>query len=170
MRSPVVRPLVGLLAVVAAALTACAPAPIYKSTPATVAAPPSQVAAAADQYRNATVIWGGRVISVSNLADHSEIEVLDFPLDSSQRPRSKGKASGRFIAVLPGFVEPMDYPPGTPITVAGQVTDVRDGTVGNAPYRFPLVSVQQHHAWTAEEMRKGHPNINFGVGVGVGVH
>lgn len=170
MRSLATRPLVALLAVVAVALTACAPAPIYKATPGTVITTPSQVAAAADQYRNATVIWGGRVIGVNNLSDHSEIEVLDFPLDNSQRPKLKAKSNGRFIAVLPGFVEPMNYPPGTLITVSGQITGVRNGAVGNAAYRFPLVAVQQHHAWTAEEMRKGHPNVHFGVGVGVGVH
>lgn len=167
MRLLAARPLVGLLAVVAAALTACAPAPIYKPNPTTVTITPSQVAAAAGQYRNANVIWGGRVIGVKNLSDHSEIEVLDFPLDNSQRPRLKDRGNGRFIAVLPGFVEPMDYPPGTLITVSGQITGVRDGAVGNAAYRFPLVAVQQHHTWTVEEMRKGHPNINFGVGVGI---
>jgi outer membrane lipoprotein len=25
------------------------------------------------------------------------------------------------------------------------------------------------HRWTPEEMRQGHPNISFGVGVGVGI-
>jgi outer membrane lipoprotein len=33
---------------------------------------------------------------------------------------------------------------------------------------FPLVSVIRHHAWTAEEMRSGHPHVSFGLGVGFG--
>lgn len=153
------------------ALTACAPAPIYKTTPgSTLAATPAQVAQTPERYANGQVIWGGRVVAVNNLPDHSEIEILAYPLDSSQRPKfSANGASGRFIAVLPGYAEPMNYPAGAPITVNGQLNGSRAGKVGEADYVFPLVKVAQSHVWSAEEMRSGHPNINFGVGVGVGI-
>ena len=151
-------------------LAACAPAPIYKATPGTVAVTPTQVAQSPEQYARGQVIWGGRVVAVNNLPDHSEIEILAYPLDSSQRPKFGGNtASGRFIALLPGYAEPMNYPAGAPITVDGQLAGSRAGKVGEADYVFPLVQTAQSHVWTAEEMRSGHPNINFGVGLGVGI-
>ncbi|HEX7747886.1 MAG TPA: Slp family lipoprotein [Bordetella sp.] len=150
-------------------LAACAPAPIYKAAPGTVAATPMQVAQAPEQYAQGQVIWGGRVVGVRNLPDHSEIEILAYPLDSSQRPKFGAGGSGRFIALLPGYAEPMNYPAGAPITVDGQLAGSRAGKVGEADYVFPLVRAAQSHVWTADEMRSGHPNIGFGVGVGVGI-
>ena len=102
-----------------AAVAACAPAPLYKTGPSSVTATPQQVATAPANFGNLQVVWGGSVIAVRNLADHSEIEILAYPLDSSQRPRLKQPATGRFIALMPGFVEPMDYPPGSLVTLRG---------------------------------------------------
>ena len=149
------------------ALTACAPAPIYKPTATHVVVAPIQVSQTPEQYSGHDVIWGGRIVQVNNLADHSEIEILAYPLDSSQRPKLSGSGSGRFIATMPGYVEPIDYPQGAPITVAGRLTGNRAGKVGEADYVFPLVGTTQSHIWSASEMQGG--KVNFGVGVGVGI-
>lgn len=150
-------------------LAACAPAPIYKTTGAAVTAAPFQVAQSPENFSNREVIWGGRIVQVKVLADHSEVEVLAYPLDSSQRPKANDSGNGRFIAVMPGYVEPLDYPAGALMTVNGKLNGSRAGKVGEADYVFPLVSVAQSHVWTTEEMSKGRNNIRFGVGVGVGI-
>ncbi|HET9835958.1 MAG TPA: Slp family lipoprotein [Rhodanobacteraceae bacterium] len=156
----------------AALLAACAPPPIYKPDPSVIAANPAQVAAAPERYGNAQVIWGGRVVTVRNFPDHSEVEMLDYPLDSSQRPRVNETAAGRFIALMPGYVESMDYPEGTLMTLRGTLAGTRAGKVGNADYVFPLVQVAQSHRWTPREMEQGKSHFSFGVGVGVvgGIH
>lgn len=157
------------LLALSALLAACAPAPIYKTASTSVAATPTQVATSPANFRNLQVVWGGSVIDVHNLADHSEIEILAYPLDSSQRPRLKQAPIGRFIAIVAGFVEPMNYPQGSLVTLQGTLDGSRSGTVGEADYTFPLMHSDAMHRWTAEEMRQGHPNIHFGVGVGVGI-
>ncbi len=154
----------------ALALAACAPAPIYPTTANTLAVPPYQVAQTPERYASAPVIWGGRIVRVDTLADHSEVQLLAYPLDSSQRPKPNDSGNGRFIAILPGFVEPLDYPSGALMTVSGQLQGSRAGQVGSANYVFPLVSVDQSHVWSADEMSKGRNNVHFGVGVGVGIH
>ena len=165
------RPTVVRLAVPAALLTlalaGCAPAPIYKPTANNVAVPPSQVARQPERYGTSDVIWGGRIVQVRNFADHSEIEILAYPLDGSQRPQSNDTGNGRFIAAMPGYVESLDYPAGGLVTVAGRINGTRASNVGQASYTFPLVTVNQSHVWTAKEMSGGHPNVSFGVGVGV---
>ena len=153
----------------ALALAACAPAPIYKNTANAIAITPAQVAPSPERYTGNVVIWGGRVVEVKNFADHSEIEVLAYPLDSSQRPKANDTGNGRFIAVTPGYAEPLNYPSGALMTVSGTLNGSRSGKVGEAPYVFPLVTVNESHVWTAEEMRKGHSNVHFGVGLGVGI-
>ena len=124
---------------------------------------------AAHQARCAPVVWGGRVVEVRNLADHSEIEVLAYPLDGSQRPKANDSGIGRFIATMPGYVESMDYPPGALMTIDGRISGSRAGKVGEAPYVFPLVKVNQSHVWTASELSSGKNNVHFGVGLGVGI-
>lgn len=150
-------------------LAACAPAPIYKTSTAAVTAAPFQVAQSPENFSNREVIWGGRIVQVKVLADHSEIELLAYPLDSSQRPKANDSGNGRFIAVMPGYVEPLDYPSGALMTVNGKLTGSRAGKVGEADYVFPLVSVAQSHVWSADEMNKGRNNVHFGVGLGVGI-
>jgi outer membrane lipoprotein len=149
------------------ALAACAPAPIYKPAPTTVATAPNIVAQSPAQFTNADVIWGGRVVEVRNLTDRSEVEVVGYPLDSSQRPKLDNNGGwGRFIAVMPGYVESFNYPTGALITLTGRITGTRDGNIGQASYVFPTVSVAQSHVWTAEEMNAGKNNVSFGIGVG----
>ena len=151
-------------------LSACAPAPIYKTAGNMVIATPQQVAATPERYARGTVIWGGTIVQVKNYADHSEVELLAYPLDSSQRPKIGDNGNGRVIAVMNGYVEPLDYPTGAPMTISGKLNGSRAGHVGEANYVFPLVSVDQSHVWSREEMQKGRNNIHFGVGVGVGIH
>lgn len=149
------------------ALAACAPAPIYKSSPSTVVTAPNIVAQSPAQFTNADVIWGGQVVEVRNFPDHSEVEIVGYPLDSSQRPKLANNGGwGRFVAVMPGYVESFDYPAGSLITLTGHLTGTRNGKVGQADYVFPMVSVAQSHRWTADEMNAGKSNVSFGVGVG----
>jgi outer membrane lipoprotein len=150
-------------------LAACAPAPIYKTTGAAVTAAPFQVAQSPENFSNSEVIWGGRIVQVKVFSDHSEIELLAYPLDASQRPKANDSGNGRFIAVMPGYVEPLDYPSGALMTVDGKLNGSRAGKVGEADYVFPLVTVAQSHVWTADEMNKGRNNVRFGLGLGVGI-
>ncbi|GGA20338.1 Slp family lipoprotein [Dyella nitratireducens] len=151
-------------------LAACAPAPIYKAAPGTVTPLPMQVAHAPEQYGNSSVIWGGSVVAVRNFPGHTEMEILGYPLDSSQRPQPNAQGIGRFIAVFPGYLEAFNYPNGSLVTLTGQLSGTRTGSVDQAAYTYPVVSVAQSHLWTQAELRQGHPNVSFGVGVGVGIH
>jgi outer membrane lipoprotein len=151
-------------------LAACAPAPIYKTTTTAVTATPLQVAQTPERYNSNPVIWGGRIVQVKVFSDHSEVELLAYPLDSSQRPKANDSGNGRFIAVLAGYAEPLNYPSGALMTVSGKLDGSRAGKVGEADYVFPLVTVAQSHVWTADEMNRGRNNVHFGLGVGVGIH
>lgn len=153
-------------------IAACAPAPLYKTGPSIVHATPGQISSSPGNFTGAEVIWGGEVIGVQNLPNQTRIEILAYPLDASQRPRMKQSATGRFMAELPGFVEPMNFPRGALVTLRGQFTGTQAEHVGDARYLYPTVLVRDGdlHRWTPAELRQGHPNIRFGVGVGIGIH
>ncbi len=161
-----IRIFTGLLAPLALVLLAGCAKPIYKPTANTIHATPSMVAQAPENYAGASVIWGGRIVAVNNLADHTEIQLLAYPLNRSQQPQPGDHANGRFIAIIPGYLEPLNYPPGKLMTVAGHLQGTRSGEVGQAAYVFPLVDASQYHLWTTEELRSPWSNIHFGIGVG----
>ncbi len=151
-------------------LAGCAPAPIYKTGNAVIKADPVQVAAAPDTFVRQRVIWGGKVIRVDNKSRGSEIEILAYPLDKSQRPRSGAHSTGRFVATVATYLEPLDYPPDSLVTISGRITGTRSEMVGGAQYTLPVVAASQYHRWTAAELRSPWQNIHFGLGVGIGVN
>lgn len=155
-------------ALAALALSACAANPVYPPDWADSAITPQQAAAAPEQAGNARVIWGGRILGVENKPGHTEVEVLAYPLDKDQKPVQNDVGEGRFLAVLPGYVEPLDYPVSARVTMQGRIRGMRSGRVGQAPYVFPLLEVRAAHVWSREDMQR-RSNVHFGVGVGIGI-
>jgi len=125
---------------------------------------PEQAVQAA--VRDTRVLWGGVIISVDNLPDHTDITALSLPLDKEQRPDFDKPPQNRFIVRYSGYLETMVYAPGREITVLGNVQEAREGKVGDAPYRFPVMKADQIHLWPLREDSRVH----FGVGIGVDLH
>lgn len=129
-------------------MTGCAstvPKPIRD---APVGAPsPGVVRADPDAYHDAAVRWGGTIVSVTNKAEFTELELVARPLDDSGRPRPVDRSLGRFLARVPGFLDPAVYERGRLLTVVGVVSGVQERSVGEYPYRFPVVAVDGHHLW-----------------------
>ena len=93
------------------------------------------------------VRWGGRILDVRNRPQVTEIEVLATALGYNGVPAMDESGLGRFIAEVPGFLDPAEYPRDRRITVAGTVTGVRIREVGAYPYDYPVVAVARHVLW-----------------------
>jgi outer membrane lipoprotein len=134
-------------------------------------AEPGPAAAVADpaRFQGQRVQWGGQIVAVHNLRNRTELEVLAFPLSSGGRPASGRTPQGRFIAVRAGFLEPADFSPGRLVTVSGTVGPPREGSVGEARYRFATVSAEDLRLWAAGSEPSGVvPFGTIGIGVGSG--
>ncbi|NVJ62334.1 MAG: Slp family lipoprotein [Gammaproteobacteria bacterium] len=94
-----------------------------------------------------SVRWGGVIAKVSNEDKQSVIEIVAKPLSSSSRPIDKDETGGRFLAILPEFVDPLIYEKGREITVVGQLSNVIEGKVGDMKYLYPVVMVSGHYLW-----------------------
>lgn len=111
-----------------------------------------------------TVLWGGMILSSVNLADSTRLEILAYPLDRVQRPVPSRDAEGRFFLDLDGYVETADYAEGRLISVLGTLTDIVEGSVGEARYRWPRVLGMQWHLWRPGDAHQP-PRFTFGIGV-----
>ena len=107
----------------------------------------SQVQHEPDRFLNWRVRWGGTIVAVHNRERTTEIEVLSRPLSSNGKPREKGAGQGRFIALLAGFADPAEYPEKRLVTVTGRLARVQTRAVGEYPYPYPVLAVEQSHLW-----------------------
>lgn len=112
-----------------------------------------------------SVLWGGVIIDIRNTSDHTELTVLGYPLDSSQRPETAKTPIGRFLVRRPEYLEPLIYSPKREITVVGMVEEIKEGRVGDSPYRYPVVKADGIYLWPIRNT--GTSRFNVGVGVGI---
>ena len=159
-------PKILILLLALAGLSACATGPRYPATGVASDLVPAEVSTRPGAYREARVIWGGIIVATRNLRQYTEIEVLGYPLDRSQKPITSRAPQGRFLVHQPGYLEEVDYAPGRHITVTGMLGDTLEGRVGEASYRFPLVEARAIHLWP-RETRSDTGSTRFNIGVGV---
>jgi outer membrane lipoprotein len=107
----------------------------------------TQVRDDTDAYLGSTVRWGGVVTEVENKADETWIFLVGRALKDNEKPISDGHSDGRFIASFSGFVDPLVYKPGRPLTVVGSIDSNTVRAIGDYDYSFPVVTVRDSHLW-----------------------
>ncbi len=133
-------------------LFACAP--ISEQTRGGVDASLSfkEVAKSPDTYKGKIVLWGGEIIQTLSQDDGSTlIEILEWPLSWTERPRRTISFQGKFLIL---FKEPLDaslYRSGARVTVAGEIQGSMEGektkSVSDPTYRYPILLNKEIHVW-----------------------
>ena len=108
-----------------------------------------------------SVRWGGTIASIANSEDGTTtLEIVSRPLSRNGRPVRNDSTDGRFFAEVNEVLDPSIVKTGRDITVTGLVGEVRDGTIGDSPYVFPVVDVNDYHYWN--QQRVGYNGYNSG--------
>ncbi len=149
-------------------LPACATNPDFDTEGLDPGLTPEHAARSFPQHSLARIVWGGRVIAVSNTPELREIEVLGFPLDRRDKPDAGVQTTGRFFVTHGDDPDLADYPAGQLVTVSGIITDRRIGKIGEAPYAYPVVAADRVFAWPDDGPDYGTPNFFFGFGIQLG--
>ncbi len=107
-----------------------------------------QVIASPDSYRGRTFVVGGEVLATKRLKDGTQIEILQLPLDSDQRPvAQRTESQGRLLALDHEFTDPATLPDGTPITMVAEITGETTGRLDETEYRYPTMEVKHLYVW-----------------------
>lgn len=91
--------------------------------------------------------WGGIITNVENKPDQTIIEVVHFPLNNYGKPLTNEDTAGRFKAVIANFVDPILFGEGRLVTFVGTVGAPLAGMVGEQPYMFPSIDVENYYLW-----------------------
>lgn len=111
-----------------------------------------QVKAAPDSFRGQSAVFGGKVLTARRLKDSTRIEILQLPLDRSLRPGyDLTRSQGRFIALQREFLDPATLPPGTRITVTGELSDSITLPLDETTYTYPVIDITRLQVWAGPE-------------------
>ncbi len=106
-----------------------------------------------ESHPGSEVMRGGSVIGIENRADETWVEIIDRPLLKSGLPDLRQNSSGRFLAIVPGFLDPLDYSNGRSITIIGTVDGSETRKIAEADYNYPIIAVTDHQLWSAAAVR-----------------
>jgi outer membrane lipoprotein len=106
-----------------------------------------QVRAQVEDYVGQSVRWGGLLIATDNQEHASRLTVLAWPLGSDGKPRHSDDSDGRFIAIVPGFLDPAVYVANRLVTITGTLAHAETELVGEHPYAYPVVEAQAWYLW-----------------------
>jgi len=135
----------------------------FNSEEVSVQLTPEQIQAQPESAKG-TVIWGGVIVSSTNLVDRTQFEVLAYPLDKHQRPATRRKSLGRFLLQSPDYIETENYAPGREVTAIGTLQGLTKGEVGEASYKYPTVTLSDVHLWHSDDSHE-KPRFIFGIGL-----
>ena len=89
------------------------------------------------------VMFGGAIVETRALPEGTEIEVVQKKINFTGYPEAGDESGGRFIFFKKGFLEPEIYSKGRGITGVGKLKGTQMGKVGERPYEFPVIEVEE---------------------------
>jgi outer membrane lipoprotein len=105
----------------------------------------------AADYLQRQIRWGGRLIQTENREHATGLVVLAAPsLSKDGEPRSGDGSAGRFIAIVPEFLDPQVYAADRKVTVSGTLLGSETRLVGEFPYSYPVVQATSWYLWPEE--------------------
>lgn len=123
----------------------------------------AEVAANPEAHVGKVLMVAGTIIEARNLREGTRLEILHYPTDSRGRPHTDYPSGGRFLVLVPEYLETAVYRPGRAITVAGEVTGQRELPLGETTYRYPVLMPRELHLWQEGD---GMPRLHIGFGFG----
>ncbi|HUK55774.1 MAG TPA: Slp family lipoprotein [Nitrospiria bacterium] len=101
-----------------------------------------------EAYKGKVLALGGVVLRAKNLKDGTQIEVLQLPLDSSDRPDYPLEASqGRFMILDPEHHDPAVLKDRR-ITVVAEIVGKKVDLIDEFEYTFPYASARFVYIWS----------------------
>lgn len=130
----------------------------------------SDIQASPQSVQGRTVLLGGEVLASRRVRDGVELEILQLPVKDDDPPADRRTESqGRFLALDRGGADPASFPPGTRLTLVGDVSGEDTRRLDESTYRYPTVDVKHLYVWSEDSYRdRSRSSVGLFGGVGFG--
>ena len=91
------------------------------------------------------VLFGGVIAVTRNTKNGTELEIVQKNLEAYGNLEAGDYSGGRFLFFNKGYLEPEIYASGRELIGVGKVTGQKLGKVGDYPYNFPVIEVEELH-------------------------
>jgi outer membrane lipoprotein len=103
------------------------------------------------------VIVAGEILATRPRPGQTEIELLARPLGFDDAPERTDASDGRVLVSTGQFLDPAVFAEGRRITVLGRVTGAEERTIGDLPYRYPVIASEQIRLWSRDLPPAAYP-------------
>lgn len=145
-------------------LAGCAPLVSETLRRKAVDVPFERVAAEPARFIGEHFIWGGTIITAKQMEKGTELEVMQNPLDSRGYIKEKDISGGRFLVQTQRLLDPLIYRAGRGVTAAGRLVEYREGSIGQMPYTYPVLSADELYLLKDGSGVRVVPSVFIGVG------
>ncbi|MFQ5445083.1 MAG: Slp family lipoprotein [Nitrospinales bacterium] len=116
-------------------------------------------------YTGKTVVLGGTIINLKDLATGTELEVLQRPLGYRMEPLLNDQSGGRFLVLFDQFLDDKIYERGRKITLAVKVVGSETRSLEGIQYTYPILKEKEHYLWPKVGRYYSDPRFYFGIGI-----
>ena len=107
-----------------------------------------QIKESPDSLKGKLVILGGQVLVAKRLKDSTQLTILQLPLINEQEPTTElTQSQGRFIAEQKEFLDPATVPPGSRVTLVGELSGSVPQSLDETVYTYPTLIIKHLKAW-----------------------
>jgi outer membrane lipoprotein len=89
------------------------------------------------------VLFGGVIVVTRNIKHGTELEIVQKNIEPYGNLEAGDYSGGRFFFFSKGYLEPEIYASGRKLIGVGIVTGQKLGKVGDYPYNFPVIEVEE---------------------------
>lgn len=128
-----------------------------------------EILSAPESYQGKVVVLGGVVLKAKRLKAGTQIELLQLPLDTRERPiLDRQQSLGRFLAIQQEFLDPATIVEGSAMTIVGEVSGAKTDYLDDVEYQYPVVIMKHLHPWPVPSYDNTQPRPRFSLGLGGG--
>jgi len=117
-----------------------------------------------------TVLLAGEVLGARMVQGGIELEMLQLPVKGDDPPTERRTESqGRFFVIDRSAADPASFPPGTKITLVGEVTGEETRRLDESTYRYPIIEAKHVYVWSEDQYReRSRSTVGLFGGMGFG--
>lgn len=107
-----------------------------------------QIKESPESFKGKFVLLGGEVLEAKRLKNRTQLTILQLPLNQEQEPTTElTQSQGRFIAEQEEFLDPATVPPGTRVTLVGELTGTTTRSLDETTYTYPTLAIKHLKVW-----------------------